>query len=50
MLTTAQQQDLEQTYTTSLAQKWSNLPCGATCRNGIGLGSSPPTSLPPLSL
>ena len=39
LLTTAQQQVLEQTYTTSLAQKWSNLPCAATCRNGIGLGT-----------
>ncbi len=39
MLTTAQQQTLELTYTTSLARKWSNLPCAATCRNGIGLGT-----------
>lgn len=39
MLTTAQQQTLELTYTTSLARKWSNLPCGNTCRNGIGLGT-----------
>ncbi len=39
MLTDSQQQVLQQTYTTSLAQKWSNLPCGATCRNGIGLGT-----------
>lgn len=38
MLTTAQQATLEQTYTTSLARKWSNLPCGASCRNGIQFG------------
>ncbi|NOT60222.1 MAG: DUF3500 domain-containing protein [Acidobacteria bacterium] len=35
LLTTTQQATLEQTYTTTLARKWSNLPCGATCRNGI---------------
>ncbi len=34
-LTTAQQATLQQTYTTSLARKWSNLPCGSGCRNGI---------------
>jgi Protein of unknown function (DUF3500)/Secretion system C-terminal sorting domain len=34
-LTTAQQATLEQTYTTTLARKWSNLPCGSGCRNGI---------------
>ena len=34
-LTTAQQATLQQTYTASLARKWSNLPCGANCRNGI---------------
>lgn len=39
LLTTAQQQGLEQTYTTTLARRWSNLPCGANCRNGIQLGS-----------
>jgi uncharacterized protein (TIGR03437 family) len=38
-LTTAQQQVLQQTYTTALAEKWSNLPCTNTCRNGIGLGT-----------
>lgn len=35
LLTTAQQQTLEQTYTTTLARRWSNLPCGSGCRNGI---------------
>jgi hypothetical protein len=35
LLTTAQQATLEKTYTTALARKWSNLPCGAGCRNGI---------------
>lgn len=39
MLTTTQQSTLEQTYTTTLARKWSNLPCGATCRNGIQFGT-----------
>ena len=39
MLTTAQQQTLELAYTPDLARKWSNLPCAATCRNGIGLGT-----------
>jgi hypothetical protein len=39
MLTTAQQATLEQTYTATLARKWSNLPCGATCRNGIQFGT-----------
>ena len=39
MLTSAQQQVLEQAYTASLARRWSNLPCGANCRNGIQLGS-----------
>ncbi len=34
-LTTAQQATLEKTYTASLARKWSNLPCGSGCRNGI---------------
>lgn len=35
LLTTTQQATLQQTYTTTLARKWSNLPCGSTCRNGI---------------
>ncbi|MCB1022517.1 MAG: DUF3500 domain-containing protein [Acidobacteria bacterium] len=39
MLTSSQQATLEQTYTTTLARRWSNLPCGANCRNGIALGS-----------
>ncbi len=39
MLTTAQQQTLEQTYTATLARRWSNLPCGSGCRNGIQLSS-----------
>ena len=34
-LTTAQQATLEKTYTPALARKWSNLPCGSGCRNGI---------------
>ncbi|MGC4040582.1 MAG: DUF3500 domain-containing protein [Flavobacterium sp.] len=39
LLTTTQQATLQQTYTTTLARKWSNLPCGSTCRNGIQFGS-----------
>lgn len=35
LLTTTQQNTLQQTYTTALARKWSNLPCGSGCRNGI---------------
>lgn len=38
-LSASQQATLEQTYTTSLARKWSNLPCGSGCRNGIQFGS-----------
>jgi len=45
MLTSDQQQVLEQTYTASLARRWSNLPCAATCRNGIQLGSLTPEQL-----
>ena len=40
MLTTAQQSTLELSYTNALARKWSNLPCGTTCRNGIQLGTN----------
>lgn len=39
LLTPAQQAVLEQTYTTTLARRWSNLPCGAGCRNGIQLST-----------
>ena len=39
MLTSTQQATLELAYTATLARRWSNLPCGATCRNGIALGS-----------
>ncbi len=39
LLTTSQQAVLQQTYTATLARKWSNLPCGATCRNGIAFGT-----------
>ncbi len=34
-LTTTQQSTLQQNYTTTLARRWSNLPCGSGCRNGI---------------
>lgn len=45
LLTTAQQATLEQTYTTTLARRWSNLPCGSNCRNGIQLGTLNATQL-----
>ena len=35
LLCTTLQSTLQQTYTASLARKWSNLPCGAGCRNGV---------------
>jgi len=35
LLTASQQATLEQVYTTTLARRWSNLPCGSNCRNGI---------------
>ncbi|WP_395064316.1 DUF3500 domain-containing protein [Flavobacterium sp.] len=35
LLTTTQQATLQQTFTTALSKKWSNLPCGSGCRNGI---------------
>lgn len=38
-LSTSQQAALQKSYTTTLARKWSNLPCAASCRNGIQLGS-----------
>jgi hypothetical protein len=34
-LSAAQQTTLQKTYTTTLARKWSNLPCGSGCRNGV---------------
>lgn len=45
LLTAAQQQTLEQTYTTTLARRWSNLPCGSTCRNGIQFSTLSATQL-----
>ncbi|MEZ4967235.1 MAG: DUF3500 domain-containing protein [Saprospiraceae bacterium] len=39
LLTTSQQTTLQQNYTASLARKWSNLPCGSNCRNGIQFGT-----------
>lgn len=40
MLSSAQQTTLQLTYSTTLARKWSNLPCGTGCRNGIQLGTN----------
>lgn len=39
LLSTAQISTLEQTFTNTLAKKWSNLPCGSSCRNGIQFGT-----------
>lgn len=44
-LTTTQQATLEKTYTTTLARKWSNLPCGSGCRNGIQFSTLNATQL-----
>lgn len=38
-LSTTQQATLQKSYTTTLARKWSNLPCASSCRNGIQIGS-----------
>jgi hypothetical protein len=40
LLSTSQQSSLQLTYTTTLAKKWSNLPCGTSCRNGVQLGTN----------
>lgn len=45
LLTSTQQATLEQTYTTPLARRWSNLPCGSSCRNGIQFSSLNATQL-----
>ncbi len=45
LLSAAQVQTLEQSYTPTLARRWSNLPCGANCRNGIQLGTLSATQL-----
>ncbi len=45
MLTSSQQSELQLTYSSSLAGKWSNLPCGSTCRNGIQFGDLSDTEL-----
>jgi hypothetical protein len=45
MLTSTQQTTLEKTYTTTLAKKWSNLPCGSGCRNGIQFSTLTATQL-----
>lgn len=45
LLTPAQQATLEQAYTTTLAGRWSNLPCGSTCRNGIQFSTLTPAQL-----
>ncbi|MFT4016754.1 MAG: DUF3500 domain-containing protein [Agriterribacter sp.] len=45
LLTTTQQSTLQNTYTTTLARKWSNLPCGSGCRNGIQLSTLTTTQL-----
>lgn len=44
-LNTTQIATLQKTYTTTLAKKWSNLPCGAGCRNGIQFSTLSATQL-----
>ncbi|MFT4031521.1 MAG: DUF3500 domain-containing protein [Siphonobacter sp.] len=44
-LSSSQITTLQQTYTTTLAKKWSNLPCGSGCRNGIQLSTLNTTQL-----
>lgn len=44
-LTSSQQSTLQKTYTTTLARKWSNLPCGSGCRNGIQFSTLSSTQL-----
>ena len=44
-LTAAQITTLEKTYTPTLARRWSNLPCGSSCRNGIQLSTLTSTQL-----
>ena len=44
-LTATQTTTLQQTYTTTLARRWSNLPCGSSCRNGIQFSTLPHAQL-----
>ncbi|MFT4062141.1 MAG: DUF3500 domain-containing protein [Edaphocola sp.] len=44
-LSSSQQDTLQHTYTTALGKKWSNLPCGSGCRNGIQLSTLSTTQL-----
>ncbi len=44
-LSTTLQSSLQLTYTTTLARKWSNLPCGSSCRNGVQFGDLSTTQL-----
>jgi hypothetical protein len=39
LLNSTQKAALQLTYSNSLARKWSNLPCGASCRNGVQFGT-----------
>jgi hypothetical protein len=39
-LNSSQQSTLQLTYTAQLARRWSNLPCGTNCRNGLQLGTN----------
>lgn len=44
-LSTTQIATLQKTYTTTLGRKWSNLPCGSGCRNGVQLSTLSSTQL-----
>jgi hypothetical protein len=45
LLTPSQLAKLEQSYSHTFAARWSNLPCGAACRNGLSLGEMTPVQL-----
>jgi Protein of unknown function (DUF3500)/Secretion system C-terminal sorting domain len=44
-LTAAQITTLQLTFTNTLAKRWSNLPCGAGCRNGLQFSTLTPVQL-----
>ncbi|MGC4130128.1 MAG: DUF3500 domain-containing protein [Bergeyella sp.] len=44
-LNSTQISNLQKTYTATLGRKWSNLPCGSQCRNGIQLSTLTSTQL-----
>jgi hypothetical protein len=45
LLSPSQISTLQQTYTPALSHRWSNLPCGSSCRNGIHFSSHTSTDV-----